>query len=160
MRVTSPLALLISDGVGEEFGASGRTAAERAKKAQGEAGKNRERNAAPVQLTPQQEGLAARTEGVARGGGETARCSGLCCAARPHLDGGGSSTAVDSKSVIADRRHWHGESGKIRRSYSRALRGCALTPLLTPQLWPPALRPRQYLHPFGWNVVALAQILG
>jgi RecQ family ATP-dependent DNA helicase len=59
VRATTPLALLISDGVVEEFGARGETAT-RTKKSKSSASKSAKPDAAPVKLTAEQEALATR----------------------------------------------------------------------------------------------------
>jgi superfamily II DNA helicase RecQ len=59
VRLTTPLPLLIADGVVEEYGAR-RESQARARRAPSAAGKNGDRNATPVKLTAEQEALAVR----------------------------------------------------------------------------------------------------
>ncbi|HEY1766300.1 MAG TPA: ATP-dependent DNA helicase RecQ [Terracidiphilus sp.] len=59
VRPTTPVPLLIADGVVEEYGAH-RESSARARRASGAAGKNGDKNAAPLKLTGEQENLAVR----------------------------------------------------------------------------------------------------
>ncbi|HEY1648294.1 MAG TPA: ATP-dependent DNA helicase RecQ [Terracidiphilus sp.] len=59
VRLTTPLPLLIADGVVEEYGAR-RESQARARRAPSAAGKNGDRSATPVKLTAEQEALAVR----------------------------------------------------------------------------------------------------
>jgi ATP-dependent DNA helicase RecQ len=60
MRANSPIELLLSDGVVEEFGGRGTVPARPKKSKAGKSGSSKASEAAPVQLTAADEALAAR----------------------------------------------------------------------------------------------------
>ena len=100
VRRTTPLALLLSDGIVDGLGGQVKAPARKTKATALTAAKKGD--AGPVMLTADGEALAARFRGVASGGGETAAGSGVCGDARSDLDGRGPGAAVESEGVAGD----------------------------------------------------------